>query len=98
MITQEWEKTNITLAAPTTTLVFSGKGVLHSVVINKPLANGSIILYDAITATNAFASIIKPATLLSDAADTIIYDVAIKTGLCIVTSAAAQDITVTWQK
>ena len=98
MITQEWEKTNITLAAPTTTLVFSGKGVLHSIVINKPAASGSIILYDALTATNAFATIVKPAALLSDTVDTIVYDCAIKTGLCVVTSAAAQDITIMWQK
>ena len=98
MITQEYTYKNITLAAPTTTLVVTGKGILHSIVINKPLALGSIIIYDAITATNPIASIVKPATLLSDVAQTVLYDVAFGVGLCIVTSGAAQDITVCYQQ
>lgn len=98
MITPEFKYTNITLAAPTTTLVATGRGILHSIVINKPLASGSIIIYDAVTATNPIATIVKPATLLSDVAQTILYDVAFGVGLTIVTSGAAQDITVCWQQ
>jgi hypothetical protein len=97
MIQQEYEKTYITAAAPTTTLVFTGRGILHSIVINKTTAAGVITMYDAITATNTFGIITQPATLLANGPMTILYDVVIKTGLTIVTSGAGQDILVTWQ-
>ncbi len=99
MIIQEFEYTNITLAAPTTTVVTTGKGILHSIIINKPLAGGSIAIYDNTAGSGTLiGTIVKPATLLSDVAQSIIYDVKFGNGLTIVTSGAAQDITVAWQK
>lgn len=99
MIQPEFQITPIALAAPTTTLVFSGKGLLHTITINKPVAAGVITVYDALTATGTpIAIITRAGTLLSDAPVSLLYDAAISTGLCIVTSGAAQDISVTWQK
>lgn len=89
---------NITLAAPTTTLVKTGVGLLHSVIINKPLANGVIAIYDGVDATGTLlGTITKPATLLNDQVDVVVYDIPLSVGLCIVTSGAAQDITVTYR-
>lgn len=95
----EYIGTNITAAAPTTTLIATGRALLHSIVINKPLAAGVIAIYDGITAGGTLkGTITKPATLLSDIANTTIYDIICSTGICIVTSGAAQDITVTWKQ
>lgn len=97
-VEQRWSAVNITLAAPTTTLVKTGVGLLHSIIINKPLANGVITIYDGVDATGTLlGTITKPATLLSDLVNAIIYDIPLTVGLCIVTSGAAQDITVTYR-
>lgn len=96
-----WENqsVNITAAAPTTTLVVSGRALLHAVIINKPLANGVVTIYDGLTAGGVkLATITKPATLLSDVTNATLYDIVCSTGICIVTSGAAQDITVTYKK
>jgi len=87
---------NITLAAPTTTLVKSGQGYLHAIVINKGAATGVITIYDGLTAGGTvIATITQPATLLANNA-TILYDVIFNNGLTIVTATAAQDITVSY--
>ena len=91
-----YEFLNITLAAPTTTTVKSGPGLLHTLVFNKLAANGVITIYDSLTASGTvIATITSPATLLSNQG-TLLYDLEFKTGLTIVTSTAAQDITVTY--
>lgn len=87
---------NITLAAPTTTLVKSGGGYLHAIVINNAGATGVITIYDGLTAGGTvIATITQPATLLASNA-TILYDVTFQTGLTIVTATAAQDLTVSY--
>lgn len=86
----------ITLAAPTTTVVKSGSGFLHAITINTPAANGVITVYDNTSATSTkIATITQPASLL-DGAKSLIYDLEFTTGLTIVTSTAAQDITVSY--
>lgn len=93
--------THITLAAPTTTTVFSGAGTLLKVIINKPLANGVITIYDNTAASGTVVGIsTKPGTLLNDATDIIDYGdgVSMALGCTIVTSGAAQDITVIWKQ
>lgn len=93
---QEYQYTPIS-TAPTTTLVFSGRGLLHTLTINRPLANGVITIYDALTATGTpIATITRPNVLLNDAPVTLTYDVSISTGLTIVTTVAQQNITVAW--
>ncbi len=88
-----WIYKNIVLAAPTTTLVKTGAGVLHSITFNKPTSGGVCELDDAITNTNAFATITTPA---GNVPVTLTYDVGFTTGLSITTSTQAQDITVSY--
>lgn len=85
---------HIILAAPTTTIVKSGAGILHTVTLNKPVATGVVILYDGLDASGPpIASITVPATPLPI---TLGYDAAFTTGLTVVTTTAASDITVTF--
>lgn len=85
---------HILLAAPTTTLVKTGAGILHTIVLNNPVATGVIVIYDGISAGGApIGSITVPA---SPFPVTLTYDAAFTTGLTIVTQTAASDITVTY--
>jgi hypothetical protein len=94
-----YEYTNIVLAAPTTTTIFSGRGVLRKIIINKPLANGVITIYDNTAASGTkIGTITQPATLLSDLPAPIEYDAVCGIGCTIVTATAAQDITVIWEQ
>lgn len=69
-------------------------GVLHSVAINKPVANGTVTLYDGIDNTGAkIATITLPATLTSDV-DQLFYDAAFKTGLYVATTGSGLDVTI----
>ncbi|MFA6475726.1 MAG: hypothetical protein WCV88_06095 [Patescibacteria group bacterium] len=87
---------NITLAAPTTTVVKTGSGSLHAITINKAAASAIIAIYDGITAASGslIGTITMPGTLLASQA-TLIYDVSFAEGLTIVTT-TAQDITVSY--
>lgn len=74
----------------TTTLVKTGRGFLHSIVVNTTAA-GSITVYDGLDATGT-----KIATLKSSVAEgSYLYDVQFGVGLTIVT-AASSDITATY--
>ena len=85
---------NIVLAAPTTTTLKNGAGVLHTIVINQAAATGVITCYDNTAASGTvIATITQPATLLQSFAS-LSYDVAFLLGLTCVTSTAAQNITV----
>ena len=89
-----YSKTNITLAAPTTTLVKTGAGILHSITVTKPVSTGTIEIDDAITHTGQIiGTITSPATLVPY---TLILDIAFTTGLVIYTATAAQEITITY--
>ena len=85
---------NITAAAPTTTVVKTGAGILHSIAINTPTATAVITIYD-----NTAASGTKIGTYTiaaSPSPSSVIYDVAFSTGLTITTATAASDITVSY--
>ena len=89
-----YNSVNITAAAPTTTLIKTGEGILHSITFNKPVATGVVKIDDAITDTTpVLGTITTPA---SPQPFTVIYDIHFTTGLTIVTSTAAQDITVSY--
>ena len=89
---------NITAAAPTTTTVKSSAGHFHTLTINKSAANGVITIYDNTAGSGTLiATITQPAALLSSGPVTVTYDVAFATGLTLVTSGAAQDITVSYR-
>jgi hypothetical protein len=85
----------VNIASATTTAIKTGFGKLHKIVINKPVANGVITVYDNTAGSgNKIATITLPATLLQDCV-MLDYETAFGTGLTIVTSAAT-DITVTY--
>ncbi len=85
---------NITAAAPTTTVVKTGTGVLHTITFNKPAATGVVTIYDNTAGSGTIiATITVPASPMPV---TLKYDASFVTGLTIVTATAAQDITVTY--
>ena len=72
-------------------------GYLKRIVINKPLANGTISLFNnGSGASVAMGVITLPGTLLSDGPNSVDYDLAFTSGLTIVTT-EAQDITVIYK-
>ena len=89
-----WDYVAISAAAPTTTVVKTVPGILHSIVFNKPVSTGVVTIYDAITATGTpIATITSPT---GGVPLTLVYDASFTVGLTIVTSTAAQDITVNY--
>lgn len=85
---------NITAAAPTTTVVKTGQGILGSVIFNLPVATGVVTIYDNTAASGTIiATITEPSGVLPHG---LTYNIHFKTGLTVVTSVAAQDITVTY--
>jgi hypothetical protein len=92
---QTFQYANITLAAPTTTVVKSGPGVLHCITLNKPAATGTVTIYDnTVGSGNTIGTITTPT---SPQPVKLCYDVAFWTGLTIVTATAAQDVTVSFR-
>ena len=83
-------KTNILSA--TTTLVKTGAGQLHKIVVGTH-ATGTIKLYDGLTAVNIFANI---ASTDSAAPISLAFDCQFSTGLTVVTSSSV-DITVVYE-
>ena len=89
-----FNSTNITLAAPTTTVIKTGSGKLKRIVFNKPVATGVVTIYDNTAASGTVIGTIT--TPASPQPGSIDYDLAFTTGLTIVSATAAQDITVVW--
>lgn len=87
---------NITAAAPTTTVVKSGQGILHSITVNTAADTGVITVYDNTSGTGTKIATITTTIAASGSPTPLIYDVTFNTGLTIVTSTAAQDITVSF--
>lgn len=88
---------NIPTAA-TNNAIKTGPGVLHKVVMNFPVASGTVTIYDSLTATGTkIATITLPASLVSDGPLDPTYDVAFSTGLTVVTTGSNMDTTVTYQ-
>lgn len=85
---------NITAAAPTTTSVKIGAGILHTITFNKPVATGVVTVYDNTAASGTVIGIIT--TPANPMPVTLTYDLVFNTGLTITSATAAQDITVTY--
>jgi hypothetical protein len=81
---------NITTA--TTTVVKSGAGVLHSIVINKPGTTDTLTIYD-----NTSGSGTKIGTITVSGSTPYVFDVAFGTGLTIVSGGTAGDYTVSYR-
>lgn len=88
--TQGFNYTHITSA--TTTVIRTGKGRLHSIVINTSTA-GTITVGDNTTTGGTIIAVITAIASVGPAV--CLYDVDFNTGLTIVTSATV-DITVCW--
>lgn len=85
------------IATATTTLVSGVPGVLGRIVVGKPVASATIAIYDGLTAAGVLiGTITYPATLLDSAPVSVAYDIAFRTGLCIVTSGAT-DLTICYR-
>lgn len=92
LIEQGYTYTN--LAANATTVIRSGKGILHSITVNKAGASSNVCtVYD-----NTAASGTKIATIDTvNATPNLIYDVQFNTGLTVVIgTGTAADVTVSW--
>lgn len=88
--------TRVTTAA--TTLVKTGPGVLHAVVLNKLGASATIELDDALTNTTPVIGLIAlPATITAIIGGTFTYDAAFSTGLSVTVGTATVDATVLWK-
>lgn len=84
------------LAATATTLVKTGPGILHAIVINTPVA-GTLEADDALTNTAPVIAIITIGTATAMAPFSAIYDVAFATGLTIKITTGAMDATIVWK-
>lgn len=86
------------ITTQTTTLVKTGDAVLERIIINKATANGTIAIYDDVSAVagNLKATVTSPATLLQNHM-VIEYGMKMNNGITIVTGAANQDITVVYR-
>ena len=72
----------------------TGRGILHAIALNTPIATSVITVYDGVsTSGTKLATITVPA---SPQATTLLYDVAFVTGLFVVMATANSDITVSW--
>ena len=93
---EENQFTYITLAAPTTTVITTRPCVLSGITINKATATGVITIYNgpSVAAGTVIGIITSPGTLLQNQVSIDYHDIILSKGLTIVTSTAAQDITV----
>ncbi len=72
----------------------TGRGVLHAIAFNKPIATSVLTIYDGTsTAGTKIGTVTIPA---SPQLFTLEYDVAFVTGLFIVMATADMDVTVSW--
>lgn len=91
---QEFEYTKISSASDTQ--IFTGRGLLHTVVVNTTAA-GAINLTDAILTASSGTSGTVGILQASVLPGTFLYDISIANGLTVAT-AAGSNITVCWAK
>lgn len=83
-----------------TGLVKTGKGALHTIVINGLTTVGDITVYDGVDATGAIIAILHLATATSVSIQPLplVYDLELNTGIYIAyDQAVAADLTVTYK-
>lgn len=86
---------NITTA--TTTVVRSGPGLLHAIIVNKAVASATVTIYDNTAASGTkIGTITFPATITGADQHPMTYNVSFANGLTIVTSGAT-DLTVSYR-
>lgn len=88
--------TNIT--TQTTTLIKTGAGILHAIIINSHAASATIEMDDALTHTTPkIGTITLPSTVSGAIPISLEYDVEFSIGLSITTGTANADVTVVWK-
>lgn len=89
----------ITLAAATTTVIATRPCILSGITINKTTATGVITIYDGqdVATGTVIGIITSPNPVLQNQVSLDYKDICLKKGLTIVTSTAAQDITVAYR-
>lgn len=86
------------ITTDTTTLVKTGAGILHSIIINTHGASATIEFDDALTHTSPVMGIITcPSTITGAIPIALEYDIQFSTGLSITTGTATLDATVVWK-
>jgi hypothetical protein len=81
----------------TTTTLKSSFGLLHSVVINTPVASATITLYDSLTGSGTkIGTITLPSTLLAQGPYSAAFDCTFVNGLTVVTTGTT-DITINYR-
>jgi hypothetical protein len=77
--------------------VKTGAGLLGRVVINTPIASGTVGLYDNTSAATPIALITLPASLVSDGPITVPYECYFATGLYFVSTGTNLNVTLCWK-
>lgn len=86
------------ITTQTTTLIKTGAGILHSIIVNSHAASATIEFDDALTHTSPVIGIITlPSTITAVIPISLEYDVQFSTGLSVTTGTANADITVVWK-
>lgn len=86
------------ITTQTTTLIKTGAGILHSIIINSHAASATVEMDDALTHTSPVIGIITmPSTITAVIPIALEYDVQFSTGLSVTTGTANPDITVVWK-
>lgn len=89
--------THLNITGQATTVVKSGAGMLHSIIINTAAANAVIRCRDNTADSGTLiGQITQPATLLENQ-KMLLYDLTFSVGLTCVTATASQDITVVYR-
>ncbi len=83
---------NVVLAAPTTTTIKSGSGVLVGIICNTPASTATLTVYD-----NTAGSGTKIGTILGTDRSMAIYNCRFGTGLTVVSATAAADWTIVYR-
>lgn len=85
------------IATAATTLVKTGAGTLHILIVNTLIASATITIYDSLTGSGTkIATLTLPSTITGDAPFSLAYELPFATGLTIVTSGAT-DLTVSYE-
>jgi hypothetical protein len=88
----------INITTQTTTLIKTGAGILHAIIINSHAASATIEMDDALSHTTPkIGTITLPGTITSAIPISLEYDIKFSTGLSITTGTANADITVVWK-
>lgn len=96
VVEHRYSATNINSTA--TTVVKTGAGLLHALIIGTPVASSVITIFDNTAASGTvLLKITLPATLLNQGPMAVIIDAIFATGLTVLTATGASDLTVTWR-